>query len=429
MTEFIEITGGSILKGEVTVSGAKNAALPLLIASLLTSEKCVYTNIPNLEDIALIVKLLETFGAEVEYYNCTITTQATNLIASEASYSLVKSLRASFWVLAPLLSRGGAARVALPGGDIIGARPVDMHLEALKQMGAEINLKHGVVYATAVNGLRGADINLRFPSVGATHQILMAASLVEEETIIRGAAREPEVVALCECLCQMGAEIEGKGTDKIVIKGKSSLNGASTHIIGDRIEAGTLLLCGVVTKGDITVKGVSPLYLTTFLKCLVEMGCTVDTGEDFIRVTLKEKIKSINVSTGPHPEFPTDLQAPLMAALCFANGESKIEENVFEGRFGNASELCRMGVIIKIQDRTAIISGNDSLSGAKVEALDIRSGASLIIGALGAKGNSEIFEVHHVRRGYDSIDKKISKLGGRIKYRVSDPEDYMFAGC
>lgn len=429
MTEYIEIKGGSPLKGTVEVSGAKNAALPLLIATLLTSEQCVITNIPNLQDVNLVFKLLEHFGATVEYYNGQAVIKTPRLIANEATYSLVKALRASFWILAPLLARGQVARVSLPGGDIIGARPVDMHLEALVQMGADIHIKHGVVFGTAPQGLKPADIHLRFPSVGATHQILMAAALTSGTSIIRNAAREPEVVELCKMLNQMGADIEGIGSEKLVIHGKSELGGTNVRIIGDRIEAATYALCVAASTGSVRLQGISSDLWGSAVHVFQQSGIEIKEGNGFVDIVVRERLKPVHTSTGPFPEFATDLQALFMAALCTATGESSIEEKVFEGRFGHVSELCRMGSDIRISDHTAIIKGIKKLTGARVEGLDIRAAAALVIAATGAEGTTCIYEPSHIRRGYENLEQKLSKIGVKVFCRVADPEDFMFTGC
>lgn len=429
MLEYIEIVGGTPLSGTVKVSGAKNAALPLLIASLLTSEQCEFENVPNLQDVNLTLKLLEHFGASAEFKNGNVSVEVPSLVATEASYSLVKALRASFWVLAPLLARGRAARVALPGGDIIGARPVDMHLEALTKMGADIKVKHGVVFAFAPSGLRPAEIDLRFPSVGATHQIIMAASLTLGTTVIRGAAREPEIVALTDMLISMGCEIEGAGTPTIVVRGREELRGSKVTLIGDRIEAGTYALAALASGGDVTLEGINPAFFGEFLDVLTRMGADVSTTPNSVRVALKGRLKSVSVSTAPFPGFATDFQAPLMAALCVAEGESVIEEHVFEGRFGHVSELCRMGANIRVVERAAIITGVPTLNGALVEGHDIRGAAALVVGAFGATGETRIHEIQHLRRGYESLEKKLSSLGARISCRVADAEDFLFAGC
>lgn len=429
MSEYIEIIGGTPLSGSVTVGGAKNAALPLLISTLLTGEECQLSNVPNLTDTSLVIHLLEQFGAEVRFDGHTVTTRTPKLLATEASYSLVKALRASFWVLAPLLARGGAARVALPGGDLIGARPVDLHLEGLQKMGADISLKHGVVYATAPYGLKPAMIDLRFPSVGATHQLIMAASLTPGLTVIKGAAQEPEIIALANYLNGMGANVQGAGSSVIEIRGQSELRGTSANLIGDRIEAGTYLLAAVMTGGSVTVRGIEPLFFGSFLDILSDMGVSVSTSEDAVSVSRAGEIKAVHVRTAPFPGFATDLQAPLMAALTLAKGTSTIEETVYEGRFGHASELARFGANIKIADRIVTIEGVSELNGAPVDGLDIRAAASLAIAALAAKGESELHEVHHLRRGYEHFEQKMSSLGARLWSRVSDPEDFIFAGC
>ncbi len=429
MSEFIEIVGGTSLQGTVRVGGAKNGALPMLMASILTGETVRYDNVPNLEDINLTVHLLEQFGGHVTYQGNTLTVAVPSLIATEASYSLVKALRASFWVLGPLLARGGAARVALPGGDIIGARPVDMHIAALAQMGAEIKVKHGVVFATAPEGLKPAKISLRFPSVGATHQVIMAAALTPGVTTIEGAAREPEIVAVADLINAMGGHVEGAGTSQIAIFGKEQLGGAHVKVLGDRIEAGTYLLAGAVTKGAVKAQGVKPEYFGKFLDVLTDMGIDVEVGEDFVAAKCSGDLKPVSISTAPFPELATDLQAPLMAALCLAKGTSTIEENIFEGRFGHASELCRMGASIKLNERIATITGVPKLTGAPVEGFDIRAAAALVIGGVAAEGTTHIFEPHHIRRGYEHLETKLSQLGARIRCKVADAEDFTFAGC
>jgi len=429
VSEFIEINGGVPLRGTVKIGGAKNAALPMLIASLLTSESVEFENVPNLEDVNLTLNLLEHFGGHVEFFGSHAKVAVPQLIATEASYSLVKALRASFWVLAPVLARGGAARVALPGGDIIGARPVDMHMAGLTSMGADLKLKHGTVYATAPKGLRPAKIQFRFPSVGATHQIMMAASLTPGTTTIHGAAKEPEVVALADLINKMGGDVEGAGTETIAIHGKEQLGGAKVHLIGDRVEAGTYLLAGVATGGEVRAEGINPDFFGEFLSILDQMGVEVERGLDWISARAKQPLKAVNVSTGPFPQFATDLQAPLMAALCIARGTSSIEENVFEGRYGHVSELCRMGAQISVSERTATISGVERLAGAEVEGFDIRAAAALVIGALAAEGVSSIGEPHHLRRGYERLEQKLTGLGARIRSKTSDLEDYLFTGC
>jgi len=430
MSKFLEVTGGIPLVGEVTVGGAKNAVLPMLIASLLTSEECSYSNVPRLQDVSFTVSLLEHFGAEVSYFNGRISSKTSVLSATEASYSLVKAMRASFWVLGPLLARGGAARVAMPGGDVIGARPVDMHLAGLTQMGADIKIKHGVVFALAKNGLVPATINLRFPSVGATHQLMMAAVLTRGTTVINGVAKEPEVVALADFLNSMGADVEGAGTPQIVVRGQEYLTGTHAEIIGDRIEAGTFLLAAAMTHGDIKVCGFNPKHLGTFLDILFEIGLEIEVGEDFVHLSCpKTSLKPVQVKTGPFPELATDFQAPLMAFLTQLDGESQLEETIFEGRFGHISELCRMGAKIIVEDRVAKVYGATKLSAAPIEGTDIRAVASLVLAALGAKGISRVQGAYHLGRGYSDFETKLRRLGAKICIRMLDPDDYAFTGC
>jgi UDP-N-acetylglucosamine 1-carboxyvinyltransferase len=429
MQDFIEIIGGRSLKGEVCVGGAKNAVLPMLIASLLTADRVTYTNVPNLQDVSLLVHLLEHFGGIVNYKLGEIKVETPKLVSTEASYSLVKAMRASFWVLGPLLARAGQAQVALPGGDIIGVRPVDLHISALEQMGAEISIKHGIVYATAKHGLKPANINLKFPSVGATHQILLAASLVSGTTKISNAAKEPEVIALADLLNKMGASIEGAGTDTIVISGRKELKGAEVSIIGDRIEAATYLCSGLITNGDIKVTGFNPLHLGNFIEILKKTGAELEVGENFILAKRNSEIFPVHVQTEPFPGLATDIQAPLMAYLTLANGQSTIEETIFEGRFGHVAELIRMGADIKINGKIAEINGVKSLSGAAVQATDIRAAASLVIAGLAAEGTTQIHEPFHIRRGYSDLEEKMRSLGAEIRTKISDAEDYIYTGC
>lgn len=429
MSEYIEINGGTTVSGSVAISGAKNAALPMLMASLLSAEPCIFDNVPNLEDVNLTLHLLEHLGAQTEFTASRIRVVVPKLLATEASYSLVKALRASFWVLGPLLARGRAARVALPGGDIIGARPVDMHLAALGKMGADIKVKHGVVFASAVGGLKPADIELRFPSVGATHQIMMAAALVPGVTRIEGAAREPEVLALADMINRMGGHVEGAGSSRIAVHGKEELGGCQISLIGDRIEAGTYLLAACASGGALRAQGVNPAHLGKFLEVLEQMGVTVEAGADYVAIRRDKELKPVQVTTGPFPELATDLQAPLMAALCFASGVSSIEETVFEGRFGHVSELCRMGADIRVSDRVATIHGRAKLTGAVVEAHDIRAGAALVIAASASEGLSQIHDVHHLRRGYETLETKLRGMGIQVGVKHSDAEDSMFTGC
>ncbi len=351
------------------------------------------------------------------------------LVSSEASYSLVKSLRASFWALGPLLARGGTARVAMPGGDVIGARPVDIHLDALQQMGAEIKVKGGVVAASATGGLRPADIEFRFASVGATHQVLMAASLTPGTTTISNAAREPEVVALAKALTEMGAKIEGAGEGQIAITGAEKLNGFSQAIIGDRIEAATFLYGALATNGEVTVKGFNPDHLVDCVPVLRELGAEVTVHENGISLVSKGLIRPVKVTTGPFPEFASDIQALLMSVLCLADGESEICETVYEGRFGHVSELCRMGAKIRLDGHRAIITGIKKFQGATVEVRDLRAGAAIVIAGLAAEGRTVIEEGHHLRRGYEKLEAKFKSLGGNISDTQDESSDFHLLGC
>lgn len=429
MQDFLEIEGGYQLSGTVRVSGAKNAALPLIVATLLTPEQCVLHNVPNLSDISILQHLLNHFGAETEFHGSSLSIRAPALRATEASYSLVKALRASFWVLAPLLARGRAARVSLPGGDIIGARPVDIHLAALQQMGADIQIKHGVVLASAPRGLKPANLEFRFPSVGATHQILMAAALTPGTTVLKGAAREPEVVALADFITAMGATVEGAGTSELVIHGVEELGGAELTIIGDRIEAGTYIVAGLITGGEVTVEGLNPEHLGGFLGILENLGVSFQCTDSSIAVRALNELRAVEVETQPFPGFATDLQALLMALLTVVPGTSKVEECIYEGRFGHVAELCRMGAKISVTGRSALIEGVPVLSGAPVEAHDLRAGAALALAGLKARGITRIQEPQHIWRGYERFDEKLRRLGAKVSYKSDGIEDILFAGC
>lgn len=395
---------------------------------MLAQERCTIKNVPFLHDVGITLHLLEHFGATTERIGSDVSVSVPSLRATDASYSLVKALRASFWVLAPLLARGGAARVALPGGDAIGARPVDIHLEALAQMGADIHVKHGIVMATAPDGLHPADISFRFPSVGATHQIIMAAALTPGVTTIRGAAREPEVVELCRFLGMLGVAINGAGESELSIKGARELGGGTFSLSGDRIEAATYILATAATGGDVEVVGFERGYLGAADEVLQRAGITLESIPDGVRVSCSG-LSPVEVATEPFPGFATDIQAPLMAALTTANGESVISEQIFEGRFGHAADLCRMGAKISIDGRKAVISGVENLSAAPVEVRDIRAGAALVIAALTARGTSQLSEISHLRRGYADLEGKLRRLGARVAVRLADAEDFMFTGC
>ncbi|NBW41182.1 UDP-N-acetylglucosamine 1-carboxyvinyltransferase [bacterium] len=437
MEDIFEIFGGKPLRGSVRVGGAKNAALPMMICSLLTTQPCKLRNVPHLLDVDILMKLLGQLGGESRFSQPgVLDIVIPSLRSYEASYSLVKSLRASFWVLAPLLARGGSARVAMPGGDLIGARPVDIHLEALQEMGAEIRLRNGVVIAEAPSRLKGAELTFRFPSVGATHQILMAAAATDGKTVIRNAAREPEVIAVGTLLSQMGAEIEGLGTSEILIRGNDALKGFDSAVIGDRIEAASYLLAAVAATGSVSVAGISQDYFGEFSTILEHLGADVSWKRsadpvlaDTVSLTMSGRPAPVKVLTGPFPLFATDIQAPLLAALTLCKGESSISETVYEGRFGHVSELSRLGAKISLAGSVATIQGVSHLTGAVVEARDIRAGAAMVVAGLAAKGRTVIEEGQHLRRGYDDLERKIRELGGRIVSSSEEMEELSLIGC
>ncbi|MBI2989373.1 MAG: UDP-N-acetylglucosamine 1-carboxyvinyltransferase [Deltaproteobacteria bacterium] len=416
----ILVKGGRRLEGEVAVGGSKNAALPILISSLLTAEPCRYQGIPDLVDIHTALKLLSGLGVRVEKERSPfrgvgeLTLQADRVSKMEASYDLVKTMRASFLVMGPLLSRFGAARVSTPGGCAIGARPVNLHLKGLAEMGAGIDLVHG--YAEArTRKLHGAKIYLDVPSVGATENLMMAASLADGTTAIENAAKEPEIEELALVLNKMGARIEGAGSDIVKIEGIDELHGVSHRIIPDRIEAGTFMVAAALTRGDIVVRGARPDHLDAFLLKLREAGVGLTVAGDEIRVKGDGKAKSVDITTLPYPGFPTDLQAQMMVLMSVSDGVSMITETIFENRFMHAQELSRMGADIRLEGNRAIIKGVESLSGAPVMATDLRASVSLVLAGLVATGRTEISRIYHLDRGYEHIEKKLSNMGADIQ--------------
>jgi len=401
------------------VSGAKNAALPILISSLLTTEPCLYEGIPDLMDIHTTLKLLASLGVKVNKESRDgglggITLQADRVTKLEASYDLVKTMRASFLVLGPLLSRFGEARVSTPGGCAIGTRPVNLHLKGLAEMGASTDLVHGYVEAKAKR-LKGAKVYLDLPSVGATENLLMAAALAEGTTLIENAAKEPEVEDLASVLNKMGARIQGAGGGIIEIEGVESLRGVSHRIIPDRIEAGTFMVAAALTRGDLVVRGARSDHLDAFLVKLREGGVALSIGESGVRVRGNGKAKSVDITTLPYPGFPTDLQAQMMVLMAVADGVSVITETIFENRFMHAQELIRMGADIRPEGNRAIIRGVESLCGAPVMATDLRASVSLILAGLAAKDTTEVSRVYHLDRGYEHIERKLSSLGADIE--------------
>ena len=415
----IIVRGGRQLEGEVAVSGSKNAALPILISSLLTSETCVYQGIPNLVDINTTLKLLGGLGVDVDKESWArdsgdLTLRAERVKNLEASYDLVKTMRASFLVAGPLLARFGRAHVSTPGGCAIGTRPVNLHLKGLAAMGASIDQVHGYIEARAEK-LRGTKIYLDLPSVGATENLMMAASLAEGTTVIENAAKEPEIEDLAAVLNKMGAQVQGAGSDIIRIEGVTSLRGVTHRVIPDRIEAGSFVIAGVLTGSDVLVTGGRPAHLDAFFIKLKEAGVDLVTDENSVRVKGNGKIKSVDVTTLPYPGFATDLQAQMMVLMSVADSVSVITETIFENRFMHAQELDRMGADIRLEGNRAVVRGVKELSGAPVMATDLRASVSLILAGLVANGTTEISRVYHLDRGYEHIEKKLSKLGAAIE--------------
>jgi len=414
--DTIVIGGGAVLDGEVTVSGAKNAALPLLFSTLLTPHRCVIRNVPVLRDIRTAVAVLRHLGARVETTadGHEIRVEAGAVDRSEAPYDLVKTMRASFLVLGPLLARFGRARVSTPGGCAIGARPVDLHLAGLQKMGARIRITEGYVEAEAER-LRGAKIVLDMPSVGATQQLMMAASLAEGTTVIENAAREPENVCLASALERMGARVSGAGTPEITVEGRPELDGADVPVIPDRIEAGTYMVAAAITGGSVVVGGARGDHLDAFTAKLREAGVTVHEGESGLRVSARGTLAAADVKTMPHPGFPTDLQAQFMALMTQASGTSTITETIFENRFLHAQELVRMGADIRADGNRAIIRGRAALSGAPVMATDLRASVCLVLAGLAARGTTRVARVYHLDRGYERVEEKLRALGADIR--------------
>ncbi len=409
----IVVNGGKPLHGDVRISGAKNAALPVLISALLTESPCTFSNIPDLVDIKTTFKLLRNMGVEIEG-DSTVTVSAGKITASEAPYDLVKTMRASILVLGPLVARMGRARVSLPGGCAIGARPVNLHIKALQDMGATVEL-HGGYIEASVDRLKGATIYFDLPTVTGTENIMMAATLADGVTVLQNAAREPEIVNLADVLTGMGAKISGAGTDVITITGVPTLSGTEAAVIPDRIEAGTFMIAAGMTHGDINVLGCIPQHLDALTNKLRDTGMTITPIAGGLRVAAGRKINSVDVKTLPYPGFPTDLQAQIMAYMCIGSGLSVITETVFENRFMHVSELLRMGADIVIQGGSAVVRGVPTLYGAQTMATDLRASASLILAALVAQGTTEISRVYHIDRGYESIETKFSALGADIR--------------
>ncbi|HIU37825.1 MAG TPA: UDP-N-acetylglucosamine 1-carboxyvinyltransferase [Candidatus Aphodousia faecigallinarum] len=414
--EKLKVTGGCRLKGEVKASGAKNAALPILAASLLTADDLVLHNVPHLSDIRTMGKLLSGLGMTVERPDDseTVRLNAKDLTTLTAPYELVKTMRASIVTLGPMLARFGEAKVSLPGGCAIGARPVDQHIKGLQALGAEVVIDHGYVVAKAKR-LKGAHIVTDMVTVTGTENLLMAATLAEGKTILENAAREPEVVDLANCLIAMGAKIRGAGTPVIEVEGVDQLHGAIHSVLPDRIETGSFLVAALMTRGDVTVTHAAPHTLDIVLEKLKEAGATVQTGADWIRVSIDKRPQAVSVRTVPHPGFPTDMQAQFMALDTIAEGTGRITETIFENRFMHVPELQRLGANITVDGHTAVVTGVPELSGANVMATDLRASASLVIAGLVAKGETIVDRIYHLDRGYDHMEVKLASLGAQIE--------------
>lgn len=414
----IIITGQQPLRGSVKVSGAKNAALPILASVILGDGECTLTNVPRVVDVFTMGKLLGMLGATVQADGNRVTMKMDALRSSEAPYDLVRTMRASVVVLGPLLARWGEATVSLPGGCAIGSRPVNLHLAGFEKMGATVTVEHGYIKAKAPR-LQGARICLDFPTVTGTENLMMAACLAAGTTVIENAAKEPEIVDLAAFLVKRGARIVGAGSDLITIEGVKALRGADHDVIPDRIEAGTYLAAGAITGGDVSVEGCRPQHLEAVTAKLREAGAEVVEGKESVRLTARARLKSVDVKTYPYPGFATDMQAQMMALMCVAQGTSVITETVFESRFIHVPELQRMGAEIKVDGSHAVVTGRARLTGAPVMASDLRASAGLIVAGLAAEGDTDIARVYHLDRGYERIEEKLRGLGARIT-RVKD---------
>jgi UDP-N-acetylglucosamine 1-carboxyvinyltransferase len=410
---FLIVEGVSKLKGRVSISGAKNAALPIVMAALIGEGESILENIPNLRDINNLIKILDSLGSKTEYNNNILKINTDTINRLDIPYDLARKMRASYYVLGALLARFGQASTSLPGGCEIGSRPIDLHLKGFKALGAKINIEHGVVEVKA-DKLIGAKIYLDYPSVGATSNIMMAAVRAKGQTIIENAAREPEIIDLANYLNVMGAKIKGAGTDIIKIEGVKRLQGSEYTIIPDRIEAGTYMMAAAITESDLYIDNVLVEHVKPLLAKLREMGVRVKEDVNSVRIISDGKLKSVDMKTLPYPGFPTDMQAQFMALLTQAQGASMVIETVFENRFGHVDELKRMGADIKIDGRSAIVK-KSNLTGAKVKATDLRAGAALIIAGLAAEGETEISDIYHIERGYENILDKLQNIGVNIR--------------
>ncbi len=424
----IKIIGGNTLHGTIAISGAKNAALPLMCAALLSEEEITFTNVPYLADIITMAKLLMQHGVELTMVDQSedfrlrnkhtagriLRLKAQNIHNLTAPYDLVRTMRASVLVLGPLLARFGSARVSLPGGCAIGTRPIDLHLKALEELGATIELTGGYVQASCNGRLKGTTINFEKVSVGATENILMAATLAEGTTILQNAAREPEVTDLANCLVLMGAKIQGIGTDTLTIEGVEKLHGATHPVICDRIEAGTYIACAAITKGDVTLTGIDSRIMTSVTEKFEEAGVLFHDTDAGLRVTCPDGLMGVDVMTQPYPGFPTDMQAQFMGLMSMASGASMITETIFENRFMHVPELTRMGANVTVHGSSALVRGVKELKGAEVMATDLRASVSLVIAGLAAPGETIIHRVYHLDRGYERLEEKLNACGAQI---------------
>jgi UDP-N-acetylglucosamine 1-carboxyvinyltransferase len=422
LMEKLIIHGGQPLKGRVKISGAKNAVLPIIAATLLGQDTAsLLDEVPALEDVHTITEVLKKLGVKVEFdaEKHQLHVDSSVIGSCEAPYDLVRKMRASFLIMGPLLARCGQAKISLPGGCAIGTRPIDLHLKGFEALGAEIKIGHGFIEATAPEGLKGAKIYLDFPSVGATENILMAAAMAEGVTVLENPAQEPEIVDLANYLNVMGAKIRGAGTNVIKIEGVSKLVGRDYTIIPDRIEAGTYMVAAAMTQGDVYIENAISEHLKPVIAKLKEAGVSIEEDVDGIRVSCNKRVKAVDIKTMPYPGFPTDMQAQFMAMLAVAEGTGLVTETVFENRFMHVDELKRMGANIKIDGRTSVVEGVDTLTGCQVKATDLRAGAAMVLAGLVAEGETQVGYIHHIDRGYDNLVQKLVGLGADICRRDS----------
>ncbi|MEM9924942.1 MAG: UDP-N-acetylglucosamine 1-carboxyvinyltransferase [Cyanobacteria bacterium P01_D01_bin.50] len=424
-SSVLKVWGGRTIDGHVTISGAKNSALVLMAGALLCSGDCRIRNVPSLADVSRMGEVLSALGMRIERNGNIIDINASEITTSKAPYELVTQLRASFFAIGPLLARLGEAQMPLPGGCAIGARPVDLHVRGLRAMGADVQIEHGICNARVPDGsgrLKGAKIYLDLPSVGATETLMMAATLADGETVIENAAQEPEVVDLANFCISMGAKIQGAGTSKLVIQGVAQLHSTDYNVIPDRIEAGTFLVAGAITRSELVLSPVMPEHLMPVIAKLKDIGVPViEEDTNCLRIKPAEVLKATDINTMPHPGFPTDMQAPFMSLLALAEGDSIINEKVFENRLRHASELNRLGADIRVKGNSAFIKGVSALSGAPVEGTDLRAAAAMVVAGLAASGETIIRGLNYLDRGYDRLDLKLQKLGAKVE-RVKDTE-------